>query len=144
MTGYLYDAGGSRVAKGNIAPPNLTDRSTWCDLGSNSFTPTSHDLLGPGGEKLLELDGNDAWIRTNIYANGNPSLLTMRLELTSSFLTGSAHAVFRPIFMGTNNSVASEVPLVKLVVRQPAAPPYISPAKNGTRRVGWTISGPGT
>ena len=70
MTGYLYDAEGNRVAKGSITPTDPLDRNTWCNLATNGFTPATHDIFGPGGGKLVELDGNDAWLRTNVYANG--------------------------------------------------------------------------
>jgi RHS repeat-associated protein len=44
--------------------------SRWCNIATNGFTPATHDLLGPSGEKFLSLDGNDNWLSTNIYAHG--------------------------------------------------------------------------
>ena len=42
MTGYLYDAGGTRVAKGSI--------SAWsCDPTANGFQTINDYILGPGG-----------------------------------------------------------------------------------------------
>jgi RHS repeat-associated protein len=67
MTGYLYDADGTRVAKGRI--------SAWsCDPGVNGFQTTSDYILGPGGEQVTEMgmDANSsmAWQHTNVYAGG--------------------------------------------------------------------------
>ncbi len=73
MTGYVYDADGTRVAKGTI--------STWsCDPGVSGFTPTNDYILGPGGEQVTEMgmgsttNGSTttglAWQHTNVYAAG--------------------------------------------------------------------------
>jgi RHS repeat-associated protein len=67
MTGYLYDAEGTRVAKGRI--------STWsCDPTVNGFQTTNDYILGPGGEQVTEMamDANNsmAWQHTNVYAAG--------------------------------------------------------------------------
>jgi RHS repeat-associated protein len=72
MTGYLYDADGTRVAKGRI--------TAWsCDPGVNGFQTTNDYILGLGGEQLTEM-GVDAtagssattlaWQHTNVYAAG--------------------------------------------------------------------------
>jgi RHS repeat-associated protein len=68
MTGYLYDANGTRVAKGSI--------SVWsCDPAVNGFQTTSDYILGPGGEQVTEMamDANNsmAWQHTNVYAAGS-------------------------------------------------------------------------
>jgi RHS repeat-associated protein len=63
MTGYLYDADGARVAKGTIT-------SMSCDATSNGFQFTENYVLGPSGEQLTQLDGNNNWQRTNVYIGG--------------------------------------------------------------------------
>jgi RHS repeat-associated protein len=79
MTGYLYDANGTRVAKGAI--------SAWsCDPAVNGFQTTNDYILGPSGEQMTEMgmgsaassnstDGVTtsglAWQHTNVYAAGS-------------------------------------------------------------------------
>jgi RHS repeat-associated protein len=63
MTGYLYDADGTRVAKGTITAWN-------CDPTTNGFQFTENYVLGPGGEELSMFDGSNNWQRTNAYAGG--------------------------------------------------------------------------
>jgi RHS repeat-associated protein len=76
MTGYLYDADGTRVAKGRI--------STWsCDPspGANGFQTTNDYILGPSGEQVTEMGMGGtsngattsglAWQHTNAWAAGN-------------------------------------------------------------------------
>jgi RHS repeat-associated protein len=72
MTGYLYDAEGTRVAKGGF--------STWsCDPAVNGFATTNDYILGPGGEQMTEMgvqaqQGSAppqlAWQHTNVWAGG--------------------------------------------------------------------------
>jgi RHS repeat-associated protein len=70
MTGYLYDAEGTRVGKGSI--------SAWtCDLTANGFQPTTDYILGPGGEQVSEMNvtvsataTTVAWAHTNVWAAG--------------------------------------------------------------------------
>jgi RHS repeat-associated protein len=73
MTGYLYDADGTRVAKGTI--------SKWsCDPTANGFTTTNDYILGPGGEQVTEMgmggtqNGSTTtgltWQHTNVWAAG--------------------------------------------------------------------------
>ena len=66
MTGYVYDANGTRVAKGTI--------STWsCNLATNGFLITTSYVLGPGSEQVSELSVSGAtstWVHTNIFAAG--------------------------------------------------------------------------
>jgi RHS repeat-associated protein len=72
MTGYLYDAAGTRVAKGSI--------STWsCDPAANGFQTTNDYILGLSGEQLTEMGvdtraGSNAstlaWQHTNVWAGG--------------------------------------------------------------------------
>jgi RHS repeat-associated protein len=68
MTGYIYDADGTRVAKGRI--------SAWsCDPAANGFQTTNDYILGPGGQQVTEMamDANNsmAWQYTNVYAAGS-------------------------------------------------------------------------
>jgi RHS repeat-associated protein len=70
MTQYLYDADGSRVAKGTISTFS-------CDTSSNGFIATSVYVLGPGGEQLTEMTNTSAtqtpnwqWAHTNAEAGG--------------------------------------------------------------------------
>ncbi len=60
-TGYLYDADGNRVAKGSITTMS-------CDPTTNGFQLQQNYVLGPSGEELSMLDGNNNWQRTNVYA----------------------------------------------------------------------------
>jgi RHS repeat-associated protein len=68
MTGYIYDADGSRVAKGSI--------TAWsCDPSINGFEPnTEHDyILGPSGEQVTEMAAGSngmVWQHTNVWAGG--------------------------------------------------------------------------
>ena len=63
MTGYLYDAAGNRVAKGNISTMS-------CDITTNGFQQTAGYVVGASGEQLTEIDGNNNWKHTNVYAGG--------------------------------------------------------------------------
>jgi len=63
MTGYLYDADGTRVAKGSITTLS-------CDPTTSGFQFTENYVLGPGGEELTMMSGSNAWQRTNVYAGG--------------------------------------------------------------------------
>jgi RHS repeat-associated protein len=76
MTGYLYDANGTRVAKGTI-----TNWNGGCDPTVNGFQTTNDYILGPGGEQVTEMGvgGTSAsgdsvtaltWQHTNIWAGG--------------------------------------------------------------------------
>jgi len=68
VVGYLYDANGTRVAKGTIHSVLVNGVATLsCDLTQNGFTLTESYVLGPGGEELTMLDGSGAWQRTNVY-----------------------------------------------------------------------------
>ena len=70
---YLYDADGTRVAKGRI--------SAWsCDPAVNGFQTTNDYILGPGGEQVTEMGVNTtagssattlAWQHTNVYAGSS-------------------------------------------------------------------------
>ena len=71
MTGYLYDADGTRVAKGSIA--------NWsCNPAVNGFQTTNDYILGPGGEQMTEMGVGGAtssgttsgpvWQHANVWA----------------------------------------------------------------------------
>jgi RHS repeat-associated protein len=68
MTGYLYDADGTRVAKGTI--------TNWsCDPATSGFSTTNDYILGPGGEQMTEMTMNGSgsalvWEHTNVWAAG--------------------------------------------------------------------------
>ena len=67
MTGYLYDADGTRVAKGIIT-------SMSCDPTANGFQTSADYIIGPGGEQLTEMGsdgkGGMTWAHTNVWADG--------------------------------------------------------------------------
>jgi RHS repeat-associated protein len=67
MTGYLYDAGGTRVSKGTI-------RYWSCDPTTSQYSTTNDYILGPGGEQFSEYvmqpGGTMAWQHTNVWAAG--------------------------------------------------------------------------
>ena len=99
MTGYLYDAEGTRVAKGSI--------SAWsCDPAVNGFQTTSDYILGPGGEQVTEMgvqaqQGSAppqvAWQHTNVWAAGAAGDLRQdRSACTSISMTLWAPAARRP------------------------------------------------
>ena len=65
---YLYDAEGTRVAKGTI-----TNWSAGCDTTQNGFSMTASYILGPGNEQLAELSwsgGVPTPVHTNVWAGG--------------------------------------------------------------------------
>ena len=67
LTGYIYDASGTRVAKGSLA-------SFSCNFAANGFTPTSSYVLGPGGEQVTEYAvsaGASTWVHTNAFDGGH-------------------------------------------------------------------------
>lgn len=77
--GYIYDAEGNRVAKGDI---HLVNGQLSCDITQNGFLNTTNGvttpndetdyILGPGGEQVTELaqdaNGSMNWQRTYVYA----------------------------------------------------------------------------
>src|ERR1035438_2742656 len=63
MTGYLYDAGGTRVAKGSI--------TTWsCDPSARGFKTINDYVLGPSGEQVTEM-GMDTNSNTPVWQHAN-------------------------------------------------------------------------
>ena len=97
MTEYIYNAEGTRVAKGTIY--------AWtCDITSNGFTLTNTYVIGPSGEQLTETDGSGNWLHTNVYAAG-------QLLATYSY-TDNSHAATDTYFalsdwLGTKRAVVS-------------------------------------
>jgi RHS repeat-associated protein len=59
IAGYIYDASGTRVAKGTIA-------SLSCAL--TGFTLTASYALGPNGEEVSEFNSSNTWQYSNVYA----------------------------------------------------------------------------
>ena len=41
-----------------------------CDITVNGFTPEAGYVVGPSGEQLTEVDANNNWVHTNVYAGG--------------------------------------------------------------------------
>jgi RHS repeat-associated protein len=73
MTGYIYDADGTRVAKGSI--------TTWsCDPTISGFATTNDYIIGPSNEQMTEMgmggvtNGTTTtgltWQHTNVWAAG--------------------------------------------------------------------------
>ena len=63
MIGYVYDAEGNRTAKGTIT-------SLSCDPTANGFTQLAGYVVGASGEQLTEIDANNQWAHTNVWAGG--------------------------------------------------------------------------
>jgi RHS repeat-associated protein len=71
MWQYLYDASGTRVAKGTL--------STWptscqAPTTANGFTLTNQYLLDSSGDQITELDGSGNWKHTNAWEGGHLSV----------------------------------------------------------------------
>ena len=60
---YLYDGEGRRVAK--VSNPTFS-----CTPASSGTTLQETYLLGPSGEHITELGQSGAFLRSNVYANG--------------------------------------------------------------------------
>ena len=75
ITQYVYDASGTRVAKGSLPSwPSSCPAPT----AANGFTPTTSWVLGPGGEQVTEYAvsgsaGNysSTWQHTNAFTGGH-------------------------------------------------------------------------
>jgi RHS repeat-associated protein len=64
VTGYLYNAEGTRVVKGSVSSPA-------CPNSSSSFSAVSAQyLLDPGGNQVTELTGSGSWAHSNIWSGG--------------------------------------------------------------------------
>jgi RHS repeat-associated protein len=82
MTGYIYNADGERVAKGNI--------TSWsCDPSVNGFQTMSDYVVGLNGEQVTEMamdsNNNMVWQHTNVWAGG---------ELLATYDTNGLHFYF--------------------------------------------------
>jgi len=97
MTQYIYDAEGTRVAKGTI--------SAWtCDTTQNGFALNNTYVIGPSGEQITETDGQGNWVHTNVFAAG-------QLIATYGY-TDNSHAATDTYFalsdwLGTKRAVVS-------------------------------------
>ena len=70
LTGYIYDAAGTRVAKGSLS-------SFSCNFSSNGFLANTSWVLGPGGEQVTEYavsgpatNYTSSWTHTNAFSSG--------------------------------------------------------------------------
>ncbi len=62
VTLYLYNANGTRVAKGS--------GSFSCNPSANGFTVTHWYILDLAGRQMTEYDGSGNWLHSNVFANG--------------------------------------------------------------------------
>jgi RHS repeat-associated protein len=70
-TQYIYDASGTRVAKGTISTWPAPGATCAAPTAANGFTLTAQYLLGPGGEQVTELSGNGTWKHSNVWAGAH-------------------------------------------------------------------------
>ena len=63
-TGYVYNAGGTRVAKGSLT-------SLSCNLAANGFALSNQYLLDLGGDQVTELNGSGNWVHSNVWAGAH-------------------------------------------------------------------------
>ena len=69
--GYMYDAAGNRVAKGNIHAVQVNGAyNMTCDVTANGFDQISGYVVGPSGEQLTEVGADNRWLHTNVWAGG--------------------------------------------------------------------------
>lgn len=69
ITGYIYDAEGNRVAKGNLTLLSCDMSLNAQGAPNNGFQQSTWDIRGPSGEQLTETDGQGNWNHTNVYAD---------------------------------------------------------------------------
>jgi RHS repeat-associated protein len=72
MTGYLYDAAGTRIAKGTIT--NFSCDTNPADQNYNHFSIATSYILGLGNEQLTKLNWNGGVaypVHTNVFARGS-------------------------------------------------------------------------
>jgi len=153
MTGYFYDAMGTRVAKGSLT-------SFSCNFASNGFKPTTSYVLGAGGEQLTELSvtgapGNytSAWTHTNAFSGGH---ITATYAWSNSAHTATDTYFYLADWLGTKRAEVAAGGCVSTFASlpygdgltppatAPTPPNTTSPAKNGTPNPATTTSGPGT
>ena len=144
LTGYIYNAQGQRIAKGNI--------TAWsCDPTVNGFKPMSDYVLGLSGEQVTEMgmdaSGVMAWQHTNVYALEQP-IATYDNDGLHFYLNhpvGTRRA--QTDYAGRWNRPAPAYRLgMRSVAPTPSSSPrsITSPAKNGTPNPATTTSGLGT
>ena len=70
ITQYIYNASGTRVARGTLA---LSVLPATCPTPTtaNGFTLTNMFLLDQGGDQVTELDGSGTWKHTNAWQGGH-------------------------------------------------------------------------
>lgn len=146
MTGYIYDADGNRVAKGTI--------SVWsCDPTQNGFQITQNYVLGPSGEELTMLDGNNHWQLTNVYAGGKLvgayDAAGLHLQIEDPLGTRRMQLSGGPCAVGQPETDVQSLPYGDQLFSFPDqyappcaddATPSTSPAKNGTQNPATTTS----
>ena len=67
VTGYLYEAGGERVAKVTMASYGTCPAAS----SPSSYTVANQYLLGPGGEQVTEMNGSGTWLHSNAFPAGH-------------------------------------------------------------------------
>ena len=155
MTQYLYDADGTRVAKGTI-----TNWSAGCDTTQNGFTMTASYILGPGNEQLAELSwsgGVPTPVHTNVWAGGqltatysyddpiNYPAGILYFPLTDWLPGSPATGLRRWGGLGTRRMLAATAcPSETENPARPRQPNTSSPAKNEIPNQETTTSGPAT
>ena len=102
MVGYVYDAAGTRVARGSLS--QLTCDFNPADSTYNGFTATTSWVLGSHGEQITEYavgSGASTWTHTNIFAAG--ALLAKGSPVNTT-------TVLSPVFAASGTSTASSSP----------------------------------
>jgi len=94
LTGYLYDAEGTRVAKGNIAEWSCDPATS----GLTGSTTTNDYILGLSGEQFTEMgvDANHSlvWQHTNVWAGGKLLATYDGATVSGKDETGGLHFYF--------------------------------------------------
>jgi RHS repeat-associated protein len=90
MTGYLYDAEGTRVSKGAI--------QVWsCNPTTSQYATTSDYILGPGGEQFSEYTMSNntmAWQHTNVWSAGRLIATYAQDDTSAQPVNGLIHFYF--------------------------------------------------
>jgi hypothetical protein len=170
VTGYLYDADGTRVSKGSI--------TGWsCNPATSGFTATNDYILGPGGEQVTEVgvggaassnstDGTNTtgltWQHTNVWAGGKllatydndglhfylddplPGSPATGLRRWGGLGTRRAQTDYAGVLEQTCSSLPFGDALACSGGNLQAPPNTTSPAKNGIPNRAMTTSGQGT
>jgi RHS repeat-associated protein len=98
MTGYIYDAAGTRVARGSL-------NTFSCNFSSNGYATTTSWVLDLAGEQVTEYSVSSGWVHSNAFEGGkllatyegantyfafNDWLGTKRVELAADLTCGTA------------------------------------------------------